>query len=103
MRRAARIDNNHVAIVDALVRVGAAVQSLATVGQGCPDLVVSRQGQTWLLEVKDGTKPPSHRTLTPDEREWHARWQAPVHVVLSVTDALCVVGVHDGCTCSGAR
>ncbi len=93
-RFARRVDDNHAAIVSALRAVGCAVQSLAAVGKGCPDLVVGRRGQTFLLEVKDGSKPPSARKLTPDEEEWHRVWcGVPVATVKSVVEALAVVGV----------
>ena len=40
------------------------------------------------MEVKDGAKPPSARRLTPDEKQWHERWQGQVVVVESVDGAL---------------
>lgn len=40
MRRAARTDANQTAIVEALRKCGASVQSLAAVGKGVPDLLV---------------------------------------------------------------
>lgn len=98
MRRAAKIDANQPAIVQALRAVGASVQSLAAVGKGCPDLLVGFRGSDYLLEVKDGGKPPSERRLTPSQVEWHGVWQgAPVPVVASVDDALRAIGAaHRG-------
>ena len=74
MRRAARVDGNHAEIVTALRAAGATVQSLAAIGAGCPDLVVGLAGKTFLVEVKDGLKTPSHRVLTSDQRRWIERW-----------------------------
>ncbi|MGZ8317460.1 MAG: hypothetical protein ACXWVD_00010 [Telluria sp.] len=93
MRRAARVDANQGAIVAALRRIGCFVQSLAMVGQGCPDLLVGYRACWYVLEVKDGAKHASKQALTPDEREWHARAGccAPVHVVNTVEQALAVV------------
>ncbi len=91
MRKRAKVDANHVAITTALRRVGATVQSLANVGGGCPDLLVAKAGKVYLLEVKDGTRKPCERKLTPDEARWHATWAAPVYVVESVEQALAVV------------
>ena len=76
----------------ALRRVGASVQSLASVGRGCPDLLVGYYDRLFLFEIKDGAKPPSARKLTPDERAWHDRWCTPVHIVCSVDDALRAIG-----------
>lgn len=87
-----RIDDNQPAIVAALRAVGATVQSLATVGKGCPDLLVSYRGVNHLLEVKDGAKPPSRRQLTPDEARWHQQWRGPVAVVTSEAEALAAIG-----------
>ena len=60
-----RIDDNQEGIVAALREAGATVQSTAAVGSGCPDLIVGYEGRNFLLEVKDGEKPPSRRALTP--------------------------------------
>lgn len=74
MRRAARVDVNHARIVAALRSYGATVQSLATVGMGCPDLLVGWNGRTILMECKDGTKPASARGLTTLQRKWISEW-----------------------------
>lgn len=96
MRRAAKIDANQPAIVEALRKAGASVLSLAKLGEGCPDLLVatavpSRSSRTVLLEVKDGSKPPSARKLTDDERRFFATWVGEVYVVTSVEEALACV------------
>jgi hypothetical protein len=93
MRRAAKVDANHGAIVDALRRAGATVQSLAGVGKGCPDLLVGHRGRNWLMEVKDPAKPPSARELTPDQKVWTVTWGGQVAVVETIEDALAVVGL----------
>lgn len=93
MRRAARVDDNQGQIVDALRRVGCSVWSLAGVGKGFPDLAVGFRGRNLFLEVKDGSKPPCKRRLTPDEEAFHASWRGHVAVVESVEDALKIVGV----------
>ncbi len=96
MRRAARVDGNHAAIVEALQKAGWLVQSLAAVGNGVPDLLVcSPSGDIRLIEVKDGSKPPSKRELTTEQLAWHWRWQrARVRVVTSAEDALTQLGVQ---------
>ena len=94
MRRAARIDANQPEIVAALRGVGAAVQPLHTVGKGCPDLLVSHRMKTFLIEIKDGAKPPSARRLTQDQIEWHDAWRDTVHIVETVADALRVIGME---------
>ena len=71
------------AIIDALRDEGASVQSLAaSVGAGCPDLAVGLAGQSFLVEVKNGEKSPSARTLTSDQRRWVERWNGSAVIVL---------------------
>jgi Holliday junction resolvase len=88
MRRVARVDSNHAEIVKALRQYGCSVQSLAAVGQGCPDLAVGRRLCNLLLEVKDGSKPPSSTRLTTEEINWHASWRGLVVTVYTVEEAL---------------
>jgi hypothetical protein len=88
VRRFARIDDNQHAIVTALRSIGCSVQSLASVGKGCPDILVGRLGRNYLMEIKDGNKPPSERALTQHEVDWHEDWRGDVVVVCSVDDAI---------------
>lgn len=85
--RACRIDSNHAEIVDALRKVGVSVQSLATIGKGCPDLVAANKTATWLIEVK-GPK----GKLTDDQVKFIEGWRGHVHIVRTVDDALALVG-----------
>ena len=83
-RRAHRLDANQAVIVDALCAApDVSVCSLAGVAAGCPDLLVGIKGVTHLVEVKDGAKPPSRRTCTPDQRRWIERWRGSKVVVLT--------------------
>jgi Holliday junction resolvase len=50
-----KYDANHSAIVKAFEACGCAVLNLAGVGGGCPDLAVSRNNVTVLVEVKTDT------------------------------------------------
>jgi hypothetical protein len=93
MRRAAKVDRNQAQIVEALRAVGASVQPIHAIGSGCPDLLVGRLGRSYVLEVKDGAKPPSARKLTPDEQRWFAAWKGHAVVVESVADALRAIGI----------
>lgn len=89
MRRAAKIDANQTAIVQALRQMGCTVQHLHSVGEGCPDLLVGAFGTTLLMEIKDGSKPPSARKLTPDQEGWHRSWTGgPVSIVMDIEGAV---------------
>lgn len=86
--RAAKVDANHGEIVTALRKVGASVQSLAAVGSGCPDLLVGFRGCNFLIEVKDGAKPPSARKLTDDQTIWHGAWRGDVRIACDIDQAI---------------
>jgi Holliday junction resolvase len=95
--RFAKIDANQSEIVKELRKVGAFVQSLATIGKGCPDLLVGYRGNWFLMEVKDAKKAQSQRELTQDEMDWilRAAKSGPVHIVETVAQALGVLGVGE--------
>jgi hypothetical protein len=85
---AARTDANQPAIVAALRKAGAQVCHLHAVGGGVPDLLVSRGGKMWLIEIKmPGKKPNALQSA------WHKAWAAPVHVVVTPVEALLAIGV----------
>ena len=93
--RARRTDSNHKQIVAAFRKMGCTVLDLSRVGQGCPDLCIGKHGVNVLVEIKDGTKPPSARKLTTDEAAFHLAWKGRVATVLDVEDAMLV---HDTLT-----
>lgn len=70
MRRAAKIDGNQTELIEAFRTLGCSVLSLAAMGKGVPDLLVSIKGITWLVEVK---MPKGKET--PDQVEFAASWQ----------------------------
>ena len=89
-----RADRNQPEIVESLRGAGCAICYLHTVGAGCPDILVSIDDQVFLIEIKDGAKPPSAQALTPAQVKWHAEWKAKVHIVNSVAAALAVVAIY---------
>jgi len=91
--RAKKVDLNQMEIVATLRKIGATVQSLASVGNGCPDLLVGFRGINYLMEVKDGDKVLSAQKLTPDQVKWHIEWRGEVHIVRSIYDAFEVLGI----------
>lgn len=94
MRRAARVDGNQAEIVAALRAVGAIVTPCHAVGQGFPDICVGWQGNTYLLEIKDPSKPKADRQLTPAQVKWHASWKGHVAIVETVPQALEAIGIQ---------
>jgi hypothetical protein len=82
-----RVDGNHADIMTTFRALGCSVQSIASVGRGCPDLLVGRDGWTVPVEVKDGAKPPSARKLTEDEEIWRANWKGSYALIASPEQA----------------
>lgn len=80
--------------MDTLRKAGAEVTSLHQVGGGVPDLLVSYRNKWYLIEVKDGSKPPSARMLTDDQRKWMVKQHASVWVVNSPAEALDAIGAR---------
>ena len=90
-RYAARIDDNQPEIVTALQNAGASVQHLHAVGGGCPDILIGWRGVNLLAEIKDGSKPPSARKLTPSQKDWHDEWRGQKAIICSVDEALALL------------
>lgn len=85
--RARRKDANHNSIGDYLRALGWSVLDISSAGNGIPDMAVGRPGFAALIEVKDGSKPPSARTLTPKEEQVKRNWEGPYIIALSPEDA----------------
>ncbi len=76
-----KVDLNHTEIVNAFKRFGFSVADLSRVGGGVPDLMVSRGGHTFLVEVKS-----KKGKLRPNQINWHRRWKGEIKVIRSVED-----------------
>ncbi len=90
MRRAARRDANEQDIIKAMREAGAYVKVIND--EGLFDLLVSYRGETLLIEVKDGAKPPSARRLTDAEQKFHDEWPRDnLYIVNSVEEAIALL------------
>jgi len=88
MRRIARIDANQHEVVDVFRRMGFSVLFLHQVGGGCPDILIAKNWQSYLVEIKDGKKSPSKRKLTIDQEKFHETWNGDIFIVESVEEAI---------------
>lgn len=86
-----KVDRNQSEMVSALRKIGCKVQHLSDIGKGCPDILVGFMGKNWLIEIKDGTKPPSQQKLTDDQVIWHDNWRGQKAVINNINDALDLV------------
>ena len=90
MRRAARRDSNEGDIIKAMREAGAYVKVIND--EGLFDLLVSYRGKTLLIEIKDGSRPPSARRLTDAEQKFHDEWPgSDLYIVNSVEEALALL------------
>jgi len=83
-----RTDSTQTPIVEVLRKMGMSVYITSSVGFGFPDLVASWGGRTYLIELKNGTLPPSGQKLTTLEKKFHETWQDKVHIINSVDAAV---------------
>jgi Holliday junction resolvase len=86
MRLRAKTDDNHAEIVKYLRAVGCSVLSLASMGKGCPDLLVGKYGHNFLMEIKGG-----NGKLTADEKKFHDNWRGRIAVVHTMEEAISIV------------
>lgn len=91
MRVRARKDSNHNEIVKAFRSMGVSVYDTAQLGNGFPDIAIGIGKVNVLIEIKDGTKPPSARKLTTDELAFHDEWRGWIEIVCSVDDVVNLV------------
>ena len=88
MRKFARKDGNHKDIILTFRSLGATVFDTASLGSGFPDCVVGMRGNNVLVEIKDGSLPPSKRKLTPDELKFHDEWRGKVVIINNIDEAV---------------
>ena len=84
-----RTDSNHAEIIKALRKIpNLSVFSTHEVGKGFPDIVIGYKGINYLIEIKDGNKPPSARKLTDSEAKFHQDWRGQIKIVNNLDEVL---------------
>jgi hypothetical protein len=84
-----RTDANQKHIVEMVRKLpGASITSTHIIGKGFPDLVIGYKGINYLIELKDGAKPKSQKKLTPDEVEFHLKWNGQIAICENFEDIL---------------
>ena len=68
-------DDNHDEIVDEFKRLGCGVKDVHNLPDFV-DIIICYKGQTVMVEIKDGAKPPSARQLTSGEKKFSDEWIA---------------------------
>jgi len=80
-RRAAKIDENQPALVELIRAMGVSVAITSAAHDGFTDLVIGFGGVTVLVEVKDGSKEPARRKLTPQQVAFHGSFKGAITVI----------------------
>lgn len=94
IRHPRRVDENQKVIVAALRKIGACVIDLSASGAGVMDLLACYRRRTWMIEIKNPTKPKGDQMLTPAQIKMHAAIGdagCEVHIVRSVDEAIALV------------
>jgi len=93
MRKFGKTDSNQTEIVCGLKKLGISVFSIASLGNGHPDIVVGHKGKNFLFEIKNGNKPPSQRKLTDMEIIYFETWGGQVNIAMNLDEVLKVIGL----------
>ena len=86
-RRAAKVDANQPEIVKAFRDLGWYVLIISQL-KNCCDIIVSRDGRTVAVEIKDGAKKPSEQKLSKGELKFRDEWQGEYALIKSVDDVI---------------
>lgn len=86
---AAKVDANQEDVVSRLRETGHEVQITSRIGGGFPDIIVSRNGETALMEIKDGKG-----ELRPGQKAFLQRWKGAVFVVRGGDEAVAVMSEY---------
>ena len=71
-----RVDLDQKQMIAQLEGMGFSVLNLSAVGRGCPDLLVGKDGQNFLLDIKS-----EKGALTPAQIEFHKNWQGHCEII----------------------
>lgn len=88
MTSARRVDANLSAVVAAFRKMGCSVNVR---NDSMADLDVGYGGISMIVEVKDGSKPPSARKLTPNQIEKRKTWTGGIRDVSNLDDVQATV------------
>ncbi len=86
-RRAAKVDDNQKEIVALFRKLGWTVLIISQL-KNCCDIIVSKNGRTIAVEIKDGNKPPSARKLSDGEIKFRDGWQGEYALVICNDDVI---------------
>ena len=83
--RAAKVDANQPEVVKALRKAGWYVLIISQL-KNCCDLMISKNGRTIAIEVKDGAKSKAAQKLSEGETKFMNAWQGEYKIIASLDD-----------------
>ena len=86
-RRAAKVDANQPEIVKAFRDLGWYVLIISQL-KNCCDIIVSKNGRTIAVEIKDGAKPKSQQKLSEGEEKFRVEWMGEYSIVTCINDVI---------------
>lgn len=86
-RRAARVDANQSEIVKTFRSLGWYVLIISQL-KNCCDIIVSKNGRTIAVEIKDGDKPKSQQKLSAGEEKFKSEWQGEYKLITCIDEVL---------------
>ena len=89
INRRKRRDANHRELVAAFEQCGWRTLDTSQIGDGAPDLVVSRGGRTVAVEIKVATG-----KVKPHQAAWLAAWGGEVAIVRGLEDVAALSGAR---------
>ena len=95
MRYASKIDANQNSIVKALRKAGATVLITSQL-KNAFDILIGYQSSIYIVEIKDGNKPPSQRKLSEGEQKCKADFErvgCKYNVITSIEEALKLIEI----------
>lgn len=90
MRKHAKKDDNHQAIVKDLLRAGFSVMETHQLGDDKPDIVVALRGETAVVEIKN---PETYGKLSTGQSDFFMLWQGKKIVAYRSSDILAAFGL----------
>lgn len=86
-----RTDGNQTQIFKVFRGMGCTVLNLSNLGHSADALVAITPVRQPLIEIKDGSKPPSQRKLTPAEEKFHREWKGELYIINNEDEAIALV------------
>ena len=86
-----QLDKNQPKIIRELKSLGYSVQSLASIGSGCPDLLVGFNGNNYLFEIKNPERRGAKRFPNELEQEYIGNWKGSIHLAYTSQDIIDII------------